>query len=71
MKVTKESVAIKLAAVFILFAAALLLSANVSSRLSLGGVSIAHAEDDMGEDVDVVVNNAIVNETPVTGDMAL
>ncbi len=70
MKVTKGSVEVKLAAVFILFAAALLLSANVSSRLSLGGVSVAHAED-MDGDVDVVVNNTIVNEEPVTGDMAL
>lgn len=70
MKVTKGSVEVKLAAVFILFAAALLLSAKVSPVLSLGGVSVADAKD-MDGDVDVVVNNAIVNEAPVSGDMAI
>ncbi len=69
MKVSKGSVEIKLAAVLVLFAAALLLSANVSSTLSLGGVSAAYAEK-MDDSMDVVVNNAIVNEAPVSGDMA-
>ncbi len=77
MKVVKGSIEMKLAAVFVFFAAALLLSANVTSRLNLGrigdGVSVAHAEDEPEPSAGTAVVNGdtpIVNEAPVSGDMA-
>ena len=72
MKVVKSSREMKLAAVFAVFAVAVLLSANISSRLNFNsfgmGVSLANAADETTETP--TVNNAIVNEAPVSGDMA-
>ncbi len=76
MKVVKGSIEMKLAAVFVFFAAALLLSAGVSSRFSISsitGVAVAHAADDMDMDTsaNVVVDNSIIEEAPVNGDMTM